>query len=152
MAAIGSKGVTISVGQVYDFDKLSEEHARQFIEEQVIPACENKGVKLSRYGNHAGEGSFVTVEKYDEKKQEHTLFNVKRIQKVFASLDAIVIPTTQYKVGSYGLKQVVEKYQHKDISNGDLIVAMLLKGYAARFGKQTEGMAVNCEFKAKVLV
>ncbi len=152
MAAIGSKGVTISVGQVYDFDKLSEEQASQFIEEQVVPACENKGVKLSRYGNHTGGGSLVAVEKYDEEKLEHNLFNVSRSQSVFAPLDGIVVPATQYNTYSYGLKHTVEQSQGEYISNGDLIGAMLLKGYAARFGKQTEGMAVNCEFKAKVLV
>ncbi len=150
MTAIGSKGVTISVDQIYNFHELSKALANQVIEDKVILACENKGVKLSGYGNHTGRGSLLTVEKYDEEKREHKLFNVPRIQRAFASLDAIVVPRSQYKTGSYGLKHTVEISQEEYISNGDLIVAMILKGYSARFGKQTEEMAVNCEFKAKV--
>ena len=152
MAVLGLSGVTVSVTSVDDFDQLSTKDANVIIDNHIIPACESKGVKLSSYGNHVGKGSLSGVEKYDEEKAAHQLFNVERIQKAFAALDAMVGQMSQYKTGSYGLKHTVENHQGEYISNGDLIVAMLLKGYDARFGKQTESMSVNCEFKVKALV
>lgn len=153
MSAI-SRGTIISFDTVDDFHQLPLDEATNILYDGLIPACETKGVMLSSYGNHAGQGSLSNIEKYNQEKAEHKLFDVERIQKAFSSLHLIVQGTTQYKSGSYGLKHAVENHfsqkDYKYISNGDLIVAMLLKGYDARFGKRTEAMDVNCQFKVKV--
>lgn len=152
MAAV-SRGVIVSFREVDNFHQLPLEEATNILYNELLPICEAKGVMLSSYGNHAGQGSLSNVEKYNEEKASHQLFNVKRIQQAFASIHLIVQNTSQYKAGSYGLKHVVENHpsqtEYRYISNGDLIVAMLLKGYEARFGKRTEAMSVNCEFKVK---
>lgn len=50
--------------------------------------------------------------------------------------------------GSYRLKHKIESFQHEYLSNGDCIVAMLVKGLTARFAKKGFPLRVNCEFKA----
>lgn len=153
MSVSVSHGVTISMNPIPNFDKISEAEAKNIVYNQIVPNCESRGVKLSKYGNHVGNGSLCSVEQYDEDKKGENLFNIKRIQQAFSDLDKIVKPLSQYKVGSYGLKHTVEKFQKEGyICNGDLIVAMLVKGYGARFGKTNESLEVNCMFKAKVLV
>ncbi|KAG4072778.1 hypothetical protein HA402_005255 [Bradysia odoriphaga] len=144
---------TITFRSVSDFNQLSLEEAINIIYEELIPACEEKGVLLSQYGNHAGGGTIVTLEEYERKRECRNLFDLKRIQKAFVEIDEIIRPTSDYKISSYGFKHIVEKhgFEPKYISNGDVIVTMLLKGYAARFGKRNEPIGVNCEFKAAVL-
>ncbi len=140
--------MTVSVKPVASFDQLSLEQAANVLYNNVIPACEAKGVKLSSYGNHAAQGSINSVEKYNERKAAHTLFNVARVQTAFGALDEMIQGRSQYKSGSYGLKHRVEEHQKDYITNGDLIAAMLVKGFQARFAKQGESLDVNCEFKA----
>jgi hypothetical protein len=146
--AAGVHGVTVSFPSVLDFDQLSLDDATRVVYDQVIPACEAQGIKLSKYGNHAAPSSSVPIAEYDQQKAARQLFDVARIQRVFAQLDGIVQEASKYKIGSYTLKHRVEKYQHNKVTNGDTIVAMLVKGYAARFGKKNVGMTVNCVFKA----
>lgn len=152
MTAI-SRGATVSITAVPHFNTLSLEDASRVIYSDLVPACEAKGIKLSYYGNHAGTGSLLSVEEYDARKAAHTLFNVEKIQQVFALLPALVQDTSGYKSTSYSLKHRVEERLpgEKYVTNGDLIAAMLLKGYQARFGKRTELMTVNCEFKVKMI-
>lgn len=149
--AVASKGAIVSFPAIPNFHQLSTKAAQDILYGQLIPACEAQKVKLSCYGNHAGAGTLKNVEEYDHDKAAHKLFNVERIKKAFASLDAIVKSMSKYTIGSYGLKHTVENYQGEYITNGDLIAAMMLKGYEARFGKKTESMDVNCQFKAKVI-
>lgn len=144
--------MTVSMNPVPNFNTLSVADATDIIYTQLIPACEEKGVKLSGYGNHAGLGSLVAVAKYNAEKAARTLFDVTRIQKIFAQLDHLLAPTVHFKRGSYGLKHFVEGIQKEYASNGDLIVAMLMKGYHARFAKKGEPLNVNCEFKAQLIV
>ncbi len=142
--------MVVKIGQVPNFDQLTEIQARDVLYDIVIPACERKGVMLSEYGNHSGEGSLVKVEKYTQDKAAYTLFNVSRVQRAFTELNAIIVNTSKYTANSYGLKHKVEASGRKEyLTNGDLIAAMLVKGYQARFGKRNEGLGVNCEFKVK---
>jgi len=150
MSALALRGVTITLAQVSNFHELSHQEAKSILYNSVIPTCESKGVFLSSYGNHVGQGSLTTVEKYNAEKAEHKLFDVERVQSAFAGMLGIIERASTYKVGSYGLKHVVEKHQGEYLTNGDLIAAMLLHGFEARFGKRTEQMNVNCDFKAKV--
>lgn len=150
------KGTIVTFHAVNNFNQLTQDEATNIIYDQLIPALEAKGVLLSEYGNHRGRGTLVNVEEYNQKKAAHTLFNVERIQRAFASIPIIVQNVSQYKTGSYGLKHRVEEHSSQKangqigyITNGDTIVAMLLHGYEARFGKKNDDMAVNCEFKVK---
>lgn len=151
MSAI-SKGTTVSFRKIDNFDKLPEEAATKILYEELVPACEAKGVKLSSYGNHAGRGSIPSVEDYDREKANYQLFDVKRVQKAYSSIPIITRKTSKYMAGSYGLKHIFEKHpsQSKYLTNGDLIAAMLVDGYKARFGRQTESSNVNCEFEVTV--
>ena len=137
MAAVSfTKGVTVSYPVVAGFDKLPTGEAEKILYNELVPACEKKGVKLSANGNNAAGTSICDVEKYTQEKAEHKLFNIERIQKAFASLDEIIQPASYYKAHSYSLKHTVERYQKEYLTNGDLIAAMLLKGHQARFGKK----------------
>lgn len=123
------------------------EAASRILYEEIIPACEAKGIKLSYYGNHASRETISSVEEYDRNKQDHRLFNVERIQRAFKCLDDVISKATVQSVGSYGFKHVVERHQGEYITNGDCIVAMLVKGYIADFG--SEFPHVNCQFNIR---
>lgn len=140
----------VSFRKVDDFDALSEEVATKILYDELVPACEAKEVKLSSYGNHAGSGSIVSVEKYSQDKANQELFNVKRVQKAYSAIPLITANASQYKSGSYGLKHYFERhpYQSEYITNGDLIAAMLVYGHKARFGT-SNCENVNCDFMVK---
>ncbi|MGL4348708.1 MAG: hypothetical protein ACRCSV_04555 [Chlamydiales bacterium] len=98
---------------------------------------------MSSYGNLASRETLIPVERYDTDKQEHRLFNVGRIQRAFTCLHHFSNETLE-AVGSYVLKLILEKHQDEYISNGDCIAAMLMKGYIADSGSQSQSM--NCRF------
>lgn len=154
MAAI-LLGKTISLSRILnDFDKLPTEKADKIIYTILLPLFEQKGVKLSNYGNHAGMGSIYSVEEYDARKEEHQLFHVETIQRAFAILPTLFEERSTYNLrASDILKFHVENHfaENRYVSNGDFIVAMLLRGYQARFGKHKEFMTVNCKFKVNLL-
>ncbi len=141
--------MTVKVNPVANFDQLPLADATAILYGTVIPACEAKGVNLSFYGNHQGRSDLDSIERYDERKSSAKLFDVPRVQRAFAGLHAVIVDTSTYKSGSYSLKHKVEKFQGVFLSNGDLIAAMLMKGYQARFGKRGEDTELNCEFKVK---
>lgn len=145
------QGVTVSTTPVPDFERLSVEEATQIIYTRVIGDCEAKGVKLSRDGNLTVIQYPELLEKYESLKLSRGLFDVGRVQRAFAAIPKEVRPLQSYRVTSGGLKHHVEAKQEDYLARGDLIVAMLLRGYGARFGKQTEGMKVDCDFKATVV-
>lgn len=136
--------MTISIGAIQSFDQFLLETATRIVYDEIIPRCEAKGIKLSNYGNHASVKSIDSVERYDTDKQNHTLFNIERIQRAFKYLDEVIAKATVESVGSYGLKHVVERHQGEYITNEDCIIAMIAKGYIAHFG--SEGLHMNCQF------
>lgn len=139
--------MTVSIGLIQNFDQFSLETATHIIYKEIIPRCEANSIKLSCYGNHASKETICSVEKYDEEKKENRLFNIERIQKAFKCLDEVISKAALPSVGSYYFKHVVEKHQKDYITNGDCIVAMLLKGYKADFGFPFRH--VNCQFTLK---
>lgn len=151
MAAI-PHGVTVTLNKVDNFHKFSPQQAFDVIYNYLVPACEKKGVMLSYYGNHKGKDSLMSVEIYNQGKDNHDLFNVKRIQRIFSILDLAITRMGTYTSGSYILKSRVEHLPGQVVGtlNGDFIAAMLLNGHPARFGRIDEEMTLNCEFKAIV--
>jgi len=151
---IGKCGATVSIKAVHGFDKLGLEEATNIIYQIVIPECEKKRVMLSFYGNHNSKGGFWGVKKYNEMKDKKELFEaglIQRIQRVFSFISQHCRKQSSYNEQntSYGLKHIVENHIGY-ITNGEFIVAMLLHGYSARFGKRTEKMDINAQFKVKI--
>ena len=145
--------IVVRMDLVPDFDKLPEADAYNIVNGEVVATCDAKRVLLSDYGNCNSYRSLVSEKEYFKQRDNMNLFHVERIQKVFADLDQIVRPFGRYETGSYGLKHRVEEYQNEYVTNGDTIVAMLLKGYPAKFNsKQDKSPSVNCTFKARVIV
>lgn len=152
---MATRGVIVSFRAVENFDGLSEEAATKILYEELVPACEAKGIMLSYEGNHAdGGSSWSTVEQYSQRKASRQLFDVKRVQKAYSSIPLITKSITQFKTGSYGLKHVFERHpsQSEYLRNGDLIAAMLVNGHQARFPKYNGLLDMKCDFKVKVTV
>jgi len=144
-----ARGATVSIVSVAGFDALPADTATDVIYSTVVTACEAKGIKLSDYGNHATYTSLKPVADYEAKLKARSLFDVAAVQEAFGLIGTYMQSRSTYKRDSYGLKHAVERSMSKGyLSNGDLICAMLLHGYAARFGKRGEAASVNCEFKA----
>lgn len=139
--------MTISINTVINFDRLPVKAASRILYEEIIPACEEKGIKLSSYGNHSSRDSLASVETYYRDKHNHRLFDVERVQRAFKCLDEVTSNATVESVGSYGFKHVVERHQGEYITNGDCIAAMLVKGYIADFGSKYP--EVNCHFNIR---
>jgi hypothetical protein len=141
--------MSIQINKIHNFHQLPTEQAQAVIYDQIVPACESKGICLSRYGNHSGQGAILDISRYTREKGLQALFNVDRIKTVYLQFDSLVQPTIQYQANSYGLKHEIEKVQNEFLTPGDLIIAMLLHGYKARFGKNGNPSNINCEFKVK---
>lgn len=138
ITAVGAEEIDLS-----DVNAVSD-----YIYNGLIPMLELRGILLSAYGNHAGRGSICSVAEYNSSKQigEQHRFDVARIVQVIPMLPAGLINRESQSSTSYGLKaSVVERGIGGYISNGDFIVAMLLRGYSARFGTASPN-TVNCTF------
>ena len=148
--------MTVKFTAVPNFSQLPAPQARDIVYNQLVPCCEAKGVHLSKYGNHASMRALHSqnfphaMAEYSHNKSTNSLFNVDRIQRAFDFIRQNVSSTSKYQLRSYSMKHDVEKRQNEYLSNGDLIAAMLMNGYSARFAKRGEPLGVNCEFKAKV--
>lgn len=143
---------TLTFDPVPNFDLLSLEESVRYIYDVLLPACEAKGIYLSAYGNHKGNGSLGhDIQLYESQKTKHELFDVQRIREVFTWARRGLNVRSTFRSGSYGLKHEVEKLPgQRYTANGELIVALLLHGYSARFGKRGKGNNVNCDFKVEV--
>lgn len=139
--------MTVAIGLIQNFDKFSHQTATRIVYDEIIPICEKKGIKLSSYGNHASTETLSSVEVYDREKKGGRLFNIERIQKAFRCLDDVISTIAIQSVGSYHFKHVVERHQKEYITNGDCIIAMLVKGYPADFGSSS--LHVNCQFRLR---
>jgi hypothetical protein len=126
------KAISISITAVPKFDELPIDLAVQLIYDRVVSICEEKKIRLSWEGNHSALGK-KGVEAYDRKKEQHTLFNVETVQLAFANVDDLLIPAENTGCDSLDLSQTLTDHCKDKVHQGDLIVAMLLKGYSAYF-------------------
>lgn len=141
--------MTIEFRRVDGFATMPAEEASAIIYDELLPVCEEKNVKLSEYGNHNAPGSVVPVREYESGKAAKKLFNIERIRRVIVELNRFIKEKSTYSDSSYSLKHKIEDKQGEYLTNGDLIVAMLVSGYAARFAKKDEPLDVNCFFKVE---
>jgi hypothetical protein len=140
--------MSITFGPVPNFASLPLDEASNILYNQLVPACEARNILLSQYGNHTGLGSLITPIEYTWRKVSRALFDVGRVQRAFAYVSIHFQPAGQYKLGSYGLKHAVEDAQGEYLTNGDLIAAMLVSGFTARFAVHGSPQ-VNLRFKAR---
>lgn len=129
--------VIVTFRKIYNFHKLSETDAKSIIYEELIPLCESFNIRLSFYGNHGSEESYETIDEYEKYKNNKTLFNVSKIQQAYCCISENLRLTRnmKYKLSLQSIKYVMEAHLKKFdfISPGDLIIAMLVKGYSAKF-------------------
>jgi len=142
-----ARGVTIKGLACTSFGAMTQDQRIKHIYEVVVPFLEGKGVHLSEYGNCAGLGSLISTEKYEQDRDAHALFNIERVARVYSQILGLVESKATYKSGSYSLKHQIERGMSEYVANGDVILALLLHGFEARFGKSEEKAPVNCEFK-----
>jgi hypothetical protein len=148
--------MTIHFPPVQDFDRLPFNEANRIVYDELLPYCQSKGVQLCQYGNlnsHLAYRDFQDPSHaYYTGFSHQTLLNIGRIQRAYRFLPDFVTPTSKYQINSDRLARMVEVIQEEHLSNGDLIAAMLMRGYAARFAKRGGASQVDAEFKAKRLV
>lgn len=143
--------MSITIENHPGFDKLSQTNANRYLYDEVVPQLEKAKIHLSQYGNHIPTNTLLDNDNYTQLKEKEQLFDIEKIQKAFSIIDQFILTKKRYERSSYGMKHQIEKVLPGDIkyiTNGDFIVAMLLKGYKAWFGKNKKSMGVNCQFKA----
>lgn len=116
--------MTVEFRKVDGFNHKTTEQARQVVDQELLPACAQQGVRLS------GHGDLPTP------LIQPLMLDIKRVQRVFALLDNIVKPCPQYQLSSYSLTHRVNiEIQDTQVMEDELIAAMLLKGYTTNFGR-----------------
>jgi hypothetical protein len=131
-------------------EKATREEFERAIYDYLVPACDREGVRLSREGNESSKG-LEHQDRYLEKRGDKDLFDVARVHRAYASIPEIMRHCSRYKCSSDGLARRVGRIQKEDISEGDLIAAMIMRGFAARFGKRGGDATLNAKFKAEIL-
>jgi hypothetical protein len=145
---VASSDITVSCKCAQDFDIFTIDRASEIVYEKVLKKCEEQGVYLSQYGNHAGLGSRCTIEDYYEKKGDHELFDIKKIQDIFDEIQPLMRRSRRLS-DSWSLTcKIAKKCNERMLWNGDFIVAMILSGYPAHFGTII-APTINASFKAQ---
>jgi len=148
----------MSTGAYVQFNGFQSQNLQEIISQEILPTLEKRGILLSDYGNHASQRSLRDPIEYWKKKKVGQLgFNESCIQACAARINDLMTPAGRYMLDtSYGIKAVFERYLaqvqgksgYQYISNGDMIMALLIKGYRLRFTHHGEKQ-VNPEVKAK---
>jgi hypothetical protein len=140
--------MSIVIEKVENFDKMSKEDAQSCID-QVVALCEENRIHLSKYGNCTGQGTLTSIQEYETDKRKNRLFSVDDVQRIYSAIPRLVAQrkTINKKTGSYGLKHAFEKIIGY-CTNGETIMAMILYGFTANFGRDRH---VNCCFNFKYL-
>ena len=146
--------MTIHFYPVNNFDSLPYDEAQKVIYDNLLSCCEARGVYLSQSGNLRSSEAMRTanfispVEEYTYKKGVKQLFDIERVQRAFHALDKCIQETSHFQKNSGALKVKIEKWQREDLSYGDFVAAMMLKGFAARFAGRGDPLRMSCEFRA----
>lgn len=106
----------------------------------------NQLIQLGLYLNRNGLYCAPQKEQYDEKTVEHELQNLIMASRIVP----FMVETSRMKalMSSYGLKHTVERALPSHyISNGDMILVMLMMGYGIT--KHQSDRHPNCGIKCK---
>lgn len=145
--------MTVKFASIANFGYLNHHDAERIVYDQLLHCCETNSVFLSEFGNnespnaHPAFGGLSSKEEYYRKKTEHSLFDIERIQRVFRALDGCIQEASQFK-SSGPLKNRITTHLDEAVPEGEFIVAMMVKGYFARFAKRCDPLNVDCEFRA----
>jgi len=111
-------------------------------------------VHLTPYGNINGRGSLVSEPPCPKEDYARTaeLFDLSRITSAIVQIPDVFRKQNSYsQATSYGLKHVLEQRTGQYITNGDFIVAMALSGFAVKWQKDGESLAVNPVIRCKLI-
>lgn len=134
--------MTVIFRAVSNFDQIPESLASKILYQELLPVCEREGVYL------APEGHVADGHRYEEAKRNQQTFDVSRVQRAFAVVDQIYQPASQYRDVSKRLFEIHPSGGY--LSGAELMAAMMLKGYPARFAKAgEETLHLRAEFRVK---
>ena len=108
-------------------DDVSQSH----IYDVVLPFLEASGVFLSDYGNHTGDRGTCSIQEYQVRKKNQSLFSMVMVKEAMQVIPEALTTCRKYR-SSYSLKHVVERADSSYKANGDVILALLLMGHRAR--------------------
>ena len=140
--------MSVKINAIQGFDQLPINDATALIYDQLLPFCEKEKICLSEYGNDSVNKN-RSVEHYEVERKEHTLFNVEKIQKVYAVLPELVQANAKSSLRTADLAEKVEEKCGEKVSNGTVVAAMLLQGFTARFGTKHQ-IKIVPEFNASL--
>lgn len=124
------------------FNHLTVLEASHVVYGKLLPACQSQGVLLTYEGNLADPKNRV------KNPQAFPNFDISRIQEVFAKLEGIVKTSDEFELHTLAVKHQIE-WGGFYATHGEVIVAMLLKGYAVSFGPANQSFYGN--FNAALL-
>ena len=113
------------------------------IYEQVIPACEQQEIYLGELPHWHLSAT------YAEKKKARKLFRLEIIQEIFNALPKLIKTHYRNHEGLYAIKYAVETELRKPTFTGEIITAMLLRGFKTQFYEQPHA---DCTFEQTKLI
>ncbi|HSX13802.1 MAG TPA: Rossmann-like fold-containing protein [Chlamydiales bacterium] len=130
--------MTVRFEAVRDFHKLPEDEAKRILYEGLLSACEKKGIQL------APEGHWPQGSRYADLKNNQTTFDVERVQRAFACADSIYKPASEFSDIDKG--HFEDHPQVGYVGGGEMLAAMMLKGYPAKFAEEGEEPELRAQF------
>lgn len=127
-----------------NFDRLPRDKAYHILVDEIAPICKENRVKITIYDST----EFLTSVK-NYKKREH-LCSVEKVQKIFSFLDYELANSFNQSIGLYSVKHIINEKKGENVTHGECIAAMLLKGYIADFAVDRSKLKVNCQFYKKL--
>ena len=125
------------------------------IYDELLPWLDRDGIQLSQSGvMNAKQFTDEERARCKQSRKDRRLFNIKSIRQMLIEVPHRVKPVSAYKLSSYSLKHMVERcivngHRFGYVSNGDMIVVMLLLGYKMAVFNETPGPTVNPMIMAK---
>lgn len=135
------------INPIVNFDQLSVEQAYRTLQEEIVPLCKQKGIKLSIY---YGTISLGSVKHYNKQKKIDRLCSVEKVQKIFGLLDEAIVNSINQSINLYRVRNIIKKDKGENVTNAECIAAMLAKGYIADFIVDRGKLGINCEFYKKL--
>lgn len=133
--------MTIQFRPIPNFHQLPSEEASRILYQELLPACEAEGVKLAPEG-HVPDGS-----RYEQTKKTQTTFDIACVQRAFSAADFIYQPAKKYR----SIHKILFEMHPQGgyVSGGEMIAAMILKGYTAKFDDDQGSLQFRPQFQVR---